>query len=230
MQIFVSGSARKEFAPDQVVASATFSYHAGTYQEALDGGVRKVKDFINTIIDNTDFEANDFKTRTYSIREHFITNRIEAKSVDDLDKKLEKRVSDGFYFSQNISIVFDYDRERLAKLMAMSSRMPSAPMLYFHFELKDAEAKRRELISIAYADALSKAEALATAANKNLRDCVRVDIDGDAPSDAGLMMRGAAKFRQDGDFKETLQNIDETFKPENIELTKSISCVWETSN
>ena len=147
-----------------------------------------------------------------------------------MDKKLEKRVSDGFYFSQNISIVFDYDRERLAKLMAMSSRMPSAPMLYFHFELKDAEAKRRELISIAYADALSKAEALATAANKNLRDCVRVDIDGDTPSDAGLMMRGAAKFRQDGDFKETLQNIDETFKPENIELTKSIGCVWETSN
>ena len=112
----------------------------------------------------------------------------------------------------------------------MSSRMPSAPMLYFHFELKDTEAKRRELISIAYADALSKAEALATAANKNLRDCVRVDIDGDTPSDAGLMMRGAAKFRQDGDFRETLQNIDETFKPENIELTKSISCVWETSN
>ena len=230
MQIFVSGSARKEFAPDQVVASATFSYHAGTYQEALDGGVRKVKDFINTIIDNTNFEANDFKTRTYSIREHFITNRIEAKSVEDLDKKLEKRVSDGFYFSQNISIVFDYDRERLAKLMTVSSRTPSAPMLYFRFELKDVEAKRKELISIAYADALSKAEALAVAANKNLRDCVRVDIDGSAPRETGLMMRGAAKFSQDGDFKETLQNIDETFKPENIELTKSIGCVWETSN
>lgn len=230
MQIFVSGSARKEFTPDQVVASATFSYHAGTYQEALDGGVRKVKDFINTIIDNTDLEVNDFKTRTYSIREHFITNRIEAKSVEDLDKKLEKRVSDGFYFSQNISIVFDYDRERLAKLMTVSSRTPSAPMLYFRFELKDVEAKRKELISIAYADALSKAEALAVAANKNLRDCVRVDIDGNAPRETGLMMRGAAKFSQDGDFKETLQNIDETFKPENIELTKSISCVWETSN
>lgn len=230
MQIFVSGSARKEFAPDQVIASATFSYHAGTYQEALDGGVRKVRDFINTIIDNTDLEANDFRTRTYSIREHFITNRIEAKSVEDLDKKLEKRVSDGFYFSQNVSVVFDYDRERLAKLMTVSSRTPSAPMLYLRFELKDVEAKRKELISIAYADALSKAEALAVAANKNLRDCVRVDIDGSAPRETGLMMRGAAKFSQDGDFKETLQNIDETFKPENIELTKSISCVWETSN
>ena len=103
-------------------------------------------------------------------------------------------------------------------------------MLYFRFELKDVEAKRKELISIAYADALSKAEALAVAANKNLRDCVRVDIDGSAPRETGLMMRGAAKFSQDGDFKETLQNIDETFKPENIELTKSISCVWETSN
>ena len=230
MQIFVSGSARKEFAPDQVVASATFSYHAGTYQEALDGGVRKVKDFINTIVENTDFTANDFKTRTYSIHERFITNRIEAKSVEDLDKKLEKRVSDGFYFSQNVSIVFDYDRERLAKLMTVSSRTPSAPMLYFRFELKDVEAKRKELISVAYADALSKAEALAVAANKNLRDCVRVDIDGGAPRETGLMMRGAAKFSQDGDFKETLQNIDETFKPENIELAKSISCVWETSN
>ena len=123
---------------------------------------------------------------------------------------------------------------RLAKLLAISSKISNAPMLHIDFVLKDVESKKRELISVAYNDAKKKAEALAVAANKNLRDCVRVEIDhiphnemrGDMMFEKTAALRGAPV----DDFEQQVKNIDETFKPDDITLSKEISCVWETSN
>jgi uncharacterized protein YggE len=235
MQIFMNGRGEKDFAPDQIIASVTFNYHADTYDEALKGGVEKVKNYIDGIAETTDFKPEDFKTKAYSVQERFHTNRLDPKTEADLGKNLQKRISDGFFFTQFACLEFDYDKMRLAKLLATSSKNPDAPMLHIDFTLKDVESKKRELIAVAYDDAKKKAEALATAANKNLRDCVRVEIDS-VPHNG---MRGdamfvkAAKFRgapATDDFEQQIKNIDETFKPDDITLSKEISCVWETSN
>ena len=107
-------------------------------------------------------------------------------------------------------------------------------MLHIDFALKDIESKKRELISVAYEDAKKKAEALAVAANKNLRDCVRVEIDYVPHNEmrGNMMFEEAAAFRGApmDDFGQQIKNIDETFKPDDITLSKEISCVWETSN
>jgi uncharacterized protein YggE len=67
MQIFMNGRGEKDFAPDQIVASATFNYHASTYDEALKGGVEKVKNYIDSIAETTDFKSENFKTKAYSV-------------------------------------------------------------------------------------------------------------------------------------------------------------------
>ncbi len=233
MQIFMKGTGEKDFAPDQIYASATFNFHAMSYDEALKGGVEKVKNFINEITEQTDFTADDFKTRAYSVREQFHTNRIDPKTEADLDKNLQKRVSDGFFFSQYAYLEFDYDKMRLAKLLAISSKIPHAPQLHINFDLKDRDGKVRELIPAAYEDARKKAEILAQAAGKNLRDCVRVDIDTLDHSPRGdYMYKEASIAGRNAAYaiEEEIKNIDETFKPDDITLSKSISCVWETSN
>jgi len=130
---------------------------------------------------------------------------------------------------------FDYDKMRLAKLLAVSSKIPNAPMLHIDFALKDIEAKERELISVAYEDAKKKAEALVIAANKNLRDCVRVEIDhvSQDMKMGGMMPERKMLSSRPGladDFEQQIKNIDDTFKPDDITLSKEISCVWETSN
>lgn len=232
MQIFMNGQAQKDFAPDLIRASATFSFHADSYNEALMGGVEMVKNYIQQIAEGTDFSFDDFKTRAYAVREQFHTNRIEPKTEEDLKKNLQQRVSDGFFFSQYAYLEFDYDKERLAKLLVLSSRIPNAPRLNIDFSLKDIESKKRELIADAYEDAKKKAEALANAAQKNLRDCVRVEIDA-APQSARYegdfaMAKRANVFSEE--MKQELKNIDETFKPDDITVSKQISCVWETSN
>ncbi len=238
MQIFMRGSGKKGFAPDQITAMVEFSHQAASYDGALKEGVEKVKAYIDGIADMTDFSASDFKTTAYSVRERYHYNRIEPKTQEDLDKVLEKRVSEGFFFAQVASLEFDYDKTRLAKLLAISSKIPGAPMLHVSFGLKDKEAKLRELIPVAYDDARKKAEALANAANKHLRDCVRVDIDG---TGANIPMmeydsldrsayKGAYADASRDEFEEEIRNIDDTFKPDDITLSKSISCVWETSD
>ena len=234
MQIFMNGRGEKDFAPDQIVASVTFNYRASTYDEALKGGVEKVKSYIDGITEATDFTFEDFKTKAYSVQERFHINRLDPKTEADLDKNLQKRISDGFFFTQFACLKFDYDKMRLAKLLTISSKIPNAPMLHIDFTLKDIESKKRELISVAYDDAKKKAEALAIAAHKDLRDCVRVDIDSVPHNEmrGDMMFEKAAAFRgaPADDFEQQIKNIDETFKPDDITLSKEISCVWETSN
>ena len=234
MQIFVDGYAEKQVAPDRIIASASFHAHANEYNEAMQRGVEKVKNFIEYIENESDFEAKDFKTYAYNISEHFHTNRIEAKTEEDLDKNLTRRVSDGFFFEQRLQIIFDYNKERLAKLLALTSNSDSFPHLHIEFTLKDYREHQRALLADAYADARSKASALAGASEKHLRDCVRVEIDGHHASReyaGGFEMAKMSADRSFGaDIQEQIKAIDETFRPDDITVSKSISCVWETSD
>lgn len=232
----MNGRGKKDFVPDQIKASVNFDFHAKTYDEALKGGVEKVKNYIESISEATDFKPEDFKTRAYFIQERFHVNRLEPQTEADLGKNLQKRVSEGFFFSQFAYLEFDYDKMRLAKLLAISSKIPNAPMLHIDFELKDVASKQCELIATAYKDAKKKAEALAAAANKNLRDCVRVEIDPVRNGGGGVMgdmmleksaYLGSAQMKE---LEQEIKNIDETFKPDDITISKEISCVWETSN
>ena len=235
MQIFVDGYAEKQVAPDQIIASASFHAHANEYSEAMQRGVEKVKSFIEYIENESDFEAKDFKTYAYNISEHFHTNRIEAKTEEDLTKNLTRRVSDGFFFEQRLQIIFDYNKERLAKLLALTSNSDSFPHLHIEFTLKDYRDHQRQLLADAFADARSKASALVMAADKHLRDCVRVEIDGHhAATTYGSDFAKTRLFEADrasvADIQEQIKAIDETFRPDDITVSKTISSVWETSD
>ena len=235
MQIFVSGEAKRAIEPDQITASVVFELHADTYDDALHNGVLAVRDYLQFIQDNTDFKVEDFKTHAYSIHERFHTNRIDPKTMADLDKNLTKTVSDGFFFSQYAYVEFDFNRERLARLLALTSKQENAPRFHIDFGLKDPKAYQRGLIGEAYHDAQRKAETLAAASDKHLRDCVRVDIDSvstdlDRGYEGGLRMCKASASYDASRVEDEIKAIDETFQPDPINISKSISCVWETSD
>ena len=234
MQIFVTGEAKRGIEPDQITASVVFELHADTYDDALHNGVEAVRDYLHFIEDNTDFKVEDFKTHAYSIRERFHTNRIDPKTMEDLDKNLTKTVSDGFYFSQFAYVEFDFNRERLARLLALTSQQENAPRFHIEFGLKDPKAYQRGLIGEAYHDAQRKAETLAAAADKHLRDCVRVDIDKVATAPQ-YELEGSVRYAKASSYnaervEEEIKAIDETFQPDPIYISKNIACVWETSD
>lgn len=234
MNISVSGQAERSFAPNQVVAAARFIFQADTYDEALKGGVERVKSYTQAISAELDFTKDDFKTRAYSVHEEFNINKLEPTNLTDLDKNLEKRVSQGFFFNQYVELVFDYDKERLAKLLVFSSKLSDAPRLNINFGLKDEDRREKEclLIADAYQDAKAKVEVLTTAANKTLSDCIEVAIDGHIQRNYNdtydrAMCSKAMNFESASEVEQQLQSIDETFKPDDIVIYKQISCVWK---
>lgn len=236
MQIIMDGRAEKDFAPDQIQAVVNFEVIAEDYDGALKKGVKAVSEYIDFIIANTDFKKEEFKTSSYNVYERYHYNELKPTTEADLDRNLRKRISDGYTFSQTGVLTFDYDKKRLAELLVFTSKNPNAPRFHINFTLKDVHAKKRELIGPAYEDARAKAEALAGAAGKHLRDCVRVEIDkqfhgGPVYDEAdrcfgAAKVRGAARNEVDNEIKA----IDDTFRPEDITLEKTISCIWETSD
>lgn len=233
MQIFMNGEASRDYAPDEVLLSATFEYKADTYDEALRGGVEKVSSYIAKIKEVGNLTNDDFKTRAYSVTEHKHVNEIKAKTEADLDKNLRKVISDGYFFRQYVELTTDYDRDRLAKIIIATSMIEDAPQIHMNFGLKHTESRRRELIGDAYNDAKSKAEALAHAAGKHLRDCIRVDIDKviNSPEFEGARYKRigtSTRAMSMESFNDTVKKIDESFRPDDITVSKSISCVWET--
>lgn len=224
MQIFMDGTATRNYAPDQISISIRIEYKAYREEEALRNGVNKVSDCINTIMSAANFSREEIKTRAYSIHE-----------VIHRNYRTNENISDGYEFSQYMSLVFDYNHERLAKVLVACSRLKVMPNLNIRFGLKDIDACSRELIADAYNDAKLKAEALANAAGKHLRDCVRVDID--SPDNRGgyrgdIMAKAARNSNTDEDvnFMDEVRKIDENFRPDDIKVTKTIKCVWETSD
>ena len=85
MQIFMNGEASRDYAPDEVLLSATFEYKADTYDEALRGGVEKVSSYIAKIKEVGNLTNDDFKTRAYSVTEHKHVNEISL-SINTLTK------------------------------------------------------------------------------------------------------------------------------------------------
>lgn len=224
MQIFMDGTATRSYAPDQILISIRIVYKAKSEEEALRNGVNKVSDCINTIMSTADFSREEIKTRAYNIHEVIRRNYHTNENI-----------SDGYEFSQYMSLIFDYDHERLAKVLVACSRLEVTPNLNIRFGLKDIDACSRELIADAYNDAKLKAEALANAAGKHLRDCVRVDIDFPEDRDGyhgDIMAKAAMRSNADEEtnFMNEVRKIDENFRPDDITVAKTIKCVWETSD
>ncbi len=235
MLIHAKGKASGDFMPDQISAYVNFTTIQKDYITALEQGVNMVNNYIAAIAERTGFSAQDFKTNSYNIREHYHMGQGDNRDLSQIGK--ERRISDGFEFTQRATIVFDYDRERLENLLLSAAYSPEAPHIYVNFELKDPESKKRELLPQAFAYARTKAQTIADAAGLQLAECKEVFLDEfhqratpdelDAPVRAAkLGMPGLAAVKT---YEDRLQKIDASFHPEPITLTKHIDTLWSTN-
>ena len=69
MQIFMKGEASRDYAPNEVLLTATFEYRANTYDEVLRGGVEKVSSYIEkNKEDDESFRPDDITvTKNYQL-------------------------------------------------------------------------------------------------------------------------------------------------------------------
>jgi hypothetical protein len=111
--------------------------------------------------------------------------------------------------------------------------MANPPKCNILFGIKEEETIKNSMLADAYEEAKKKAEVIAKAANKSLKDCIKVDFK---PFDTALLsgtnLNSKNFLCEEAAYKLASNSVSEmitnTFTPEDIELEETIYCLWIT--
>lgn len=215
MEIIVQGKGTEIFTPNEVILNIGFNTKGQSYEEVLSEGVKNVQKFVNELLLQNGFTTEDMKTRNFVVR--------EDQKYDEVTRTY---LFDGFSFNQNATLKFDYNKERMAKIMEDLSKLDNAPTCQINFGVKDAKECKRKILSKAYKEAELQAQAIAEAAGKSLKQCVKVDFKpfttdyvSQTTFDSDMMYAKSARLG-------AAPAIINTFTPEDIELSETLYCLW----
>lgn len=223
MDIIVEGVGKKYYKPNEVKINLNFYTKTNSYESALEEGTRDVQIFIDDVLGKMNFEKNELKTRSF---------RVYEEKRYDYENKVEVKL--GFAYTQNATLKFNYDINVVAEFMDKISKLSNAPKYTIEFNIKDMAESKKEVISEAYNSAKEKAEAIANAAGKTLKECIKTDF---RPFDERVYSAskiGNSMFEAErADFstfgmkkmsaQETITNI---FTPEDVEIQETLYCLW----
>jgi len=216
MDIIVEGKASEFFTPDEVKFNINFWTKEKTYNSALSEGTKSVEKFINEILIGLGLTKRDLKTKSFVISE-------ETKYND----KTKVREPDGYAYRQTSFIKFEYDMKKISKFMDEVSKLKNPPSYRISFSLKDEKGCKNEVIAKAYNEAKIKAEAIALASGKKLKDCVKVDFrpfDEHVISNSGIEKNMMYMEKSMG----SAQVVENVFTPEDVEIVEKLYCLWIT--
>ena len=216
MEIIVEGRGINFFEPNQVIFNFTFISKSENYDEVLELGSKNVKNFIDKILTKNKIASNKMKTRNFVIRE-------ETK-FNELTRKYE---FDGYSYNQNAELRFDYNKNKMAKIMDEISKLDIPPIYQISFGIKDEQECRREILKDAYNDALEQAKVIADAAGKNLIQCVKTDFKPFTTEYSSSTKIGSDMLYAKKTYICSAENIANTFTPEDIEIMESLYCLWQ---
>lgn len=215
MEIIVQGKGVKYITPDEIILNINFYTKGNNYEEALNEGVKNVQNFVDQIVLKNGFTKEEMKTRSFVVREEQKYNEITRNYV-----------MDGYSFNQIAKLKFSYDKERLANIIEELSKLYNAPNCQINFGVKDEKECKKQILAQAYKEAELQAQAIAEAAGKTLKQCVKVDFK---PFTTDYISQ--SNFNSDvaynGSYKlGAAPTIINTFTPEDIELSETLYCLW----
>lgn len=165
MDIIVEGVGKKFYTPDEVEINLDFYTRADSYESALENGTKNVEIFINDVLEKMNFNKEIMKTRSF---------RVYEEKQYDYDKKIYIKL--GYAYTQQANIKFDYSMNTIAEFMDMVSKLENPPKYHLVFNVKDIKKCKDEVLAEAYNKAKNKAETIAKAAGKELKECVKTDF------------------------------------------------------
>ena len=229
MDIIVEGVGKKFYNPDEVEIKLDFYTRADSYERALENGTKNVENFIDDVLEKMNFNKEIMKTRSF---------RVYEEKQYDYDRK--KYIKLGYAYNQQANIKFDYSMNIIAEFMDMVSKLKNPPKYHLSFNVKDIKGCKDEVLAEAYNKAKEKAETIARAAGKELKECVKTDfipfesvVSRSSLNSQDMYMEkeqsfGASNFdmAKSTGVQDTIQTI---FTPEDVEITETLYCLWITN-
>lgn len=230
MDIMVQGEGKKFYKPDQTEISINFYVNDKTYEKVLEKGTKSVEIFISEVLNELNIEKDELKTRSFRINHNI---RYDYQTKQEIDN--------GFDYNQSATLEMNYNRELIAEFMDKVSKLEDAPKYNINFSIKEKEIAKKEVMAEAYNKAKEKAEIIALAAGKKLKDCIKVDFrpfeervisnSHLADSDFGMLFeeeRAIGQAPEKMKRKSTAEVLQNIFTPEDVEIRENLYCLWIT--
>lgn len=225
MDIMVEGKGKRFYSPDEVEITLNFYTKSDTYEKALEEGTKDVQIFIEKVIEQMNFSRADLKTRSF---------RLYEEKKYDYEKKIE--IKYGFAYTQNATLKFNYDIKVVSEFMERASKLNNPPKYTIGFSIKNMQQSKNEVLADAYNMAKEKAEAIAKAAGKTLKECVKTDFRAFEERVYTRSSFSSALYEESADYRintktsnmtvqDTITNI---FTPEDVEISETLYCLWIT--
>lgn len=228
MDIMVEGEGKKLYKPNELEINLNFYVNDISYEKVLEKGTKSVEEFINIVLNKLGINKEKLKTRNFRISRNIRYDYLEKKEIDN-----------GFDYNQNAMLKMDYSREMISDFIDSVSKLEKAPKYNMNFTIKDKENAKKEVMSEAYNKAKEKAEIIAIASGKKLKDCVKVDFrpfeekmySNSSLSDNNFMLneeRKVGAIPEKTMRKATSEVLQTTFTPEEVEIKETLYCLWIT--
>lgn len=222
MDIIVEGIGKKYYTPEEVEIKMCFNTKEDSYERALSTGTKHIEVFIEKVMKEMQFDKKELKTKNF---------RIIEQTIYDPEQK--KHLKDGYLYSQESLLKFDYSIEKIADFMEKTSKLENAPRYSITFNVKDIKQCKSEALEEAYNMAKDKAEAIANAAGKELKECIKIDFMpfGESIVSSSRLnnintMYGLESERGIKSVQNTIQTI---FTPEDVLISETLYCLWTTN-
>ena len=226
MEIVVNGRAEKKFAPDKAEFSFDFTAVDKDQAQAVRKGRQAVTDFVEKCLPAVDKQSGDLKTTGVN---------VHRKAEYDHNTGREKDL--GFEYQQSAVLELDCDASVIGKMLDSMAGLRIPPRYFINFGLKDEDAAKAQVLPLAYDKAKEKAEAIAKAAGKSLKECVRADFRpfeetryGGATfyaEEASVQAKGFTAARAAMDQAGGGENSF-YFDPQDINISETLYCLWKT--
>lgn len=164
--ITIRGIGKLSLKPDQTVVSLTQKNLHAVYEKAIDEAAQHLEQLRHAIAE-IGFSRDDLKTASFEVD-------TEYESARDENGNYQQRFV-GYRVTHGLKLVFDFDAQRLSKVLGAIAACIAKPELNVQFTVKDKEAVSAALLESACRDAKSKAEMLSKASGVILGDLLSID-------------------------------------------------------
>lgn len=213
--ITIKGIGKLSLKPDQTVVSLMLKTVHADYDKAMDEAAKHLEQ-LRSAIAEIGFTKDDLKTTSFDVGTEYENERDKNGNY--------KQIFVGYRVTHGLKLEFDFDSQRLSKVLGAIAVCIAEPELNVQFTVKDKEAVDAALLESACANAKVKAEILTKASGVTLGELVSIDYNwGELHlfsqtqydmEDACMRMASAAPT-----------SIE--IEPDDIDVSDSVTFVWE---
>lgn len=168
--ITIKGIGKLSLKPDLTVVSLTLKTVRAGYDKAMDKAAKHLEQ-LRSAIAEIGFTKDDLKTTSFDVG-------TEYENENERDKNGNyKQIFVGYRVTHGLKLEFDFDSQRLSKVLGAIAVCIAEPELNVQFTVKDKEAVDAALLDSACANAKAKAEILTKASGVTLGELVSIDYN-----------------------------------------------------